>query len=316
MPGTTSPTVAVLIPCFNEEATIAAVVGDFRGALPQAAIHVFDNNSRDATRERARAAGAIVHEERNQGKGNVVRRMFADVHADIYVLVDGDGTYDAALAPALVESLWSQGLDMVVATRAAEGAGAYRPGHRFGNTLLTRAVATLFGRTFSDMLSGYRAFSRRYVKSFPAHAQGFEIETELTVHALELRMPVAEVASAYRARPEGSRSKLNTWRDGLRILATIVGLFKAEKPLLAFSIAFFACAVASVILAVPLLETYLETGLVPRLPTAVLSVGLMLFGTILLASGLVLDTVTRGRREAKRLAYLAIPGPGRGPGAE
>ena len=306
------PSVAVLVPCFNEEATVAKVVEDFRRALPGAAIHVFDNNSTDRTVEEAARAGALVRAVRLQGKGNVVRQMFADVDADVYVMVDGDGTYDAGQSGELVEQLLANGCDMVVGMRQADDPRAYRSGHRFGNGLLTRSMTTVFGRTFADMLSGYRVFSRRYVKSFPAHSAGFEIETELTVHALELRMPVLEVPTAYSARPEGSSSKLRTYRDGLRILWTIVTLFKAERPLAFFSIAFAACAAASVALAVPLFETYLATGLVPRLPTAVLSVGLMLFGTILLACGLVLDTVTRGRLEAKRLAYLSLPGPARG----
>ncbi len=309
MPETPFRRVAVLVPCYNEAATIGPVVRAFAVALPGATVHVFDNNSTDDTRVRALEAGAAVREVRDQGKGSVVRRMFADVEADIYVMVDGDGTYDAAQAPALVRKLATEGLDMVVGARVADESAAYRAGHRFGNAMLTRTAATIFGRTFNDMLSGYRVFSRRYVKSFPAHSQGFETETELAVHALELRMPVAEVASKYGARPEGSVSKLNTYRDGTRILWTILSLFKAEKPLVAFSIGFAICALASIGLAIPLLETYLATGLVPRLPTALLSVALMLSGALLLVCGIVLDAVTRGRQEARRLAYLAIPGP-------
>ncbi|WP_407469702.1 glycosyltransferase [Xanthomonas campestris pv. raphani] len=299
--------IAVLVPCHNEAATIAAVVGDFAAALPQAAIHVLDNNSSDATAAIAVAAGAQVRRVALQGKGNVVRRGFADVDADIYVLVDGDATYDAAAAPALVRKLLSEQLDMVVGARRDQQQAAYRPGHRLGNVLLTRCAGLLFGRSFEDMLSGYRVSSRRYVKSYAAHAHGFETETELAVHALQLRMPVAEVDTVYGVRPEGSQSKLNTWRDGWRILTTIVKLFKAERPLLFFSIGFLFSAALSIVLAVPLLQTYLETGLVPRFPTAILCVALMLLGFLLLACGLILDSVTRGRVESKHLAYLAEP---------
>jgi glycosyltransferase involved in cell wall biosynthesis len=301
--------IAVLVPCYNEALTIAQVVRDFARQLPGSIVYVFDNNSKDDTKAVARAAGAIVRSVSYQGKGNVIRRMFADIEADVYVLVDGDGTYDAGAAPLLVEKLLEEGLDMVVGTRVSNEDAAYRKGHRFGNVLLTRCAATIFGRTFTDMLSGYRVFSRRYVKSFPAHSEGFETETELTVHALELRMPVAEIPTAYGARPDGSESKLNTYRDGFRILSTIVKLFKAEKPLLFFSIGFFACTLLAVMLAIPLVATFVETGLVPRLPTAVLCVALVLFGALLLTCGIVLDTVTRGRTEAKRFAYLAVPGP-------
>ncbi|HYG07018.1 MAG TPA: glycosyltransferase family 2 protein [Stenotrophomonas sp.] len=299
--------IAVIVPCHDEAATIAKVVGDFRAALPSASVHVFDNNSADDTAARARAAGAQLRAVTLQGKGNVIRRAFADIEADVYVLVDGDDTYDATAAPALVARLLDEGLDMVVGARRGQAEAAYRPGHRFGNVLLTRCAGLLFGRSFEDMLSGYRVFSRRYVKSFAAHAQGFETETELAVHALQLRMPVAEVATAYGARPEGSQSKLNTWRDGWRILMTILKLFKAERPLLFFSVGFVACAAASIGLAIPIVETYLQTGLVPRFPTAILCVALMLLGFLLLACGLILDTVTRGRIEAKHLAYLAVP---------
>lgn len=301
--------IAVLVPCYNEAQTIANVVRDFCEALPGATVYVFDNNSRDETRTVAGEAGAVVRSVPYQGKGNVVRRMFADVEADVYVLVDGDGTYDAGAAPQLVARLLEDGLDMVVGTRISQEQAAYRKGHRFGNVLLTRCAAMIFGRTFTDMLSGYRVLSRRYVKSFPAHSEGFETETELTVHALQLRMPVAEIATAYGARPDGSESKLSTYRDGFKILWTIAKLFKAEKPLLFFSIGFFICLAMSIALAVPLLETYVETGLVPRLPTGVLCAALALFGAILLTCGIVLDTVTRGRTEAKRFAYLSVPSP-------
>ncbi len=301
--------VAVLVPCYNEATTIDSVVRDFRRALPYAEIYVFDNDSNDDTMQHARAAGAQVRTVLYRGKGNVIRRMFADIDADIYVLVDGDGTYDADEAPRLVQKLMTDGLDMVVGTRVTEERDAYRRGHRFGNQILTQCVATLFGRTFTDMLSGYRAFSRRFVKSFPAHASGFEIETEFTVHALELRMPVAEIPTAYGVRPQGSASKLNTWTDGWRILMMIVRLFKAEKPLLFFSMGFFVCALSSLLLALPVFDDYLHTGFVPRLPTAVLCAALMLLGAILLACGIILDTVTRGRIEAKRFAYLSVDAP-------
>lgn len=303
------PRIAVLIPCFNEEAAIGRVVADFRAALPEATIHVYDNNSTDRTAAVARAAGAVVRNEALQGKGNVVRRMFADVEADIYVLVDGDDTYEAAAAPRMVALLREQGLDMVTGARRGGGEAAYRPGHRFGNRVLTGLVASVFGNRVSDMLSGYRVFSRRFVKSFPALAGGFETETEFTVHALELGMPIGEVPTAYKERPPGSASKLNTIRDGVRILRTILVLVKEERPLPFFGLAALALLLAGLGLFVPVLLTYLETGLVPRLPTAVLSLGLVLLSFLSLACGLILDTVTRGRKEAKRIAYLAIAGP-------
>ncbi len=306
--------IAVLVPCYNEAATVARVVGDFARHLPGADIIVLDNNSRDGTAGVVRAAGARVIEVPLQGKGNVVRRGFADIDADVYVLVDGDDTYEAAAAPRLVRRLLDDGLDMVVGARRDQEKAAYRPGHRIGNVLLTRCAGILFGNSFDDMLSGYRVFSRRYVRSFAAHARGFEIETELAVHALQLRMPVAEVDTAYGVRPEGSESKLSTWRDGWRILRTIAKLFKSERPLLFFSIGGIASMVLSVVLAVPLLVTYLETGLVPRFPTAVLCAALALMGFLLLACGLILDTVTRGRIEAKHMAYLAVAAPARAGG--
>ncbi len=304
-----APRLAVLVPCYNEALTIAAIVRDFQAHLPQATIYVFDNNSTDGTAQIARAAGAVVRNVPAQGKGSVVRRMFADIEADAYIMVDGDDTYDASVAPQLVARLLNEGLDMVVGNRVSTEQAAYRPGHRFGNAMLTGCVSLIFGRTFTDILSGYRVFSRRYVKSFAAHSAGFEIETELTVHALALRMPVAEVSTVYKARPEGSVSKLNTYRDGLRILSTIFRLFKSERPLAFFSILAGLSALLSVILAAPLVATYLQTGLVPRLPTAVLCAALMLFGVILLVCGLILDAVTKGRIEQKRFAYLAHPGP-------
>jgi glycosyltransferase involved in cell wall biosynthesis len=305
--------VAVLIPCFNEEAAIARVVGDFRAVLPGAAIHVYDNNSTDRTAEVARAAGAFVGFEPAQGKGHVVRRMFADIDADVYVMVDGDATYDAASAPALVDLLLRRQLDMVVGCRVETGAEAYRRGHRFGNHLLTSAVRLLFGQRFTDILSGYRIFSRRFVKSFPALSRGFEIETELTVHALELSMPVAELATPYGARPEGSASKLRTYADGFRILRLIASLYRNEKPLQFFSVLSTLLALAAIGLSVPIFLTYFRTGLVPRFPTAILTTGMMVISALGFTCGLILDTVTRGRKELKRLAYLAIPPVGAGP---
>jgi hypothetical protein len=299
--------VAVLVPCYNEAVAIGTVVGQFREALPFARIHVYDNNSTDDTIAVARAAGATVHSVTRQGKGNVVRRMFADIDADVYVLVDGDATYHAASAPTMVERLVAEELDMVVGARESEEKAAYRPGHRFGNRLLTGCVAWLFGREFTDILSGYRVFSRRFVKSFPALAEGFETETELSVHALELRMPIAEVVTPYAARAEGSVSKLSTYRDGWRILGTILRLFQAERPLGFFGLLGGLFAVVSVAVSVPLFLTYLETGLVPRIPTAVLVTGMMLMAMGFMLCGLILNTVTRGRQEMKRLAYLAIP---------
>ena len=301
------PRVAVLVPCYNEEAAVATVVADFRKALPAAEIFVYDNNSRDRTVEVARAAGAVVRSERRQGKGHVVRRMFADIDADIYVLVDGDATYDAPSAPGMIDRLVNDHLDMVVGFRVDQSVAAYRPGHRTGNWMLTSFLANVFGEAFKDILSGYRVFSRRFVKSFPVLSDGFEIETELTVHALELALPVAEIETPYYARPEGSVSKLNTWRDGFRILGTILKLYRSEKPLRFFTAIGIFLALVSIGFAIPVLVTYLETGLVPRLPTAVLSMGLMIVAVLSVSSGLVLDTVTRGRREMKLLAYLSQP---------
>jgi glycosyltransferase involved in cell wall biosynthesis len=299
--------IAVLVPCFNEEAAVARVVADFRQALPSADIFVYDNNSSDRTVAVAREAGAVVRSERRQGKGHVVRRMFADVDADIYVLVDGDATYDAASAPRMIEALLSESLDMVVGLRVDQAVAAWRPGHRTGNRLLTGFISSVFGQAFKDILSGYRIFSRRFVKSFPVLSDGFEIETELTVHALELALPVAEIDTPYYARPEGSVSKLNTYRDGLRILGTILRLYRSEKPLRFFTAIGIFLILVSIGLAIPILVTYLEQGVVPRLPTAVLSTGLMILAMLSISSGLVLDTVTRGRREMKLLAYLAQP---------
>jgi glycosyltransferase involved in cell wall biosynthesis len=302
--------VAVLVPCYNEEHAVAKVVADFRAALPAAAVYVYDNNSTDKTVEVARSAGAIVRRETYQGKGHVVRRMFNDIEADIYVLVDGDATYDAASAPAMVGKLLAERLDMVVATRVGREQAAYRAGHRAGNRILTGFVAHMFGRSFTDILSGYRAFSRRFVKSFPVLSGGFEIETELTVHALELELPVGEVSTPYYSRPLGSTSKLSTWRDGYRILWTVLKLYRAERPLSLLGAFGIALAIVSIGLAIPIFITYVQEGLVPRFPTAILSTGLMLLAFLSIAVGLILDTVTRGCRELKLLAYLALRAPG------
>jgi glycosyltransferase involved in cell wall biosynthesis len=299
--------IAVLIPCYNEEATIGRVVADFRTHLPQAQIYVYDNNSRDGTAEVAQAAGALVRKERRQGKGNVLRRMFADVDADVYVLVDGDGTYDAASAPRMVGQLLEESLDMVVGCRAHAQREAYRRGHRFGNVMLTGFVAWLFGKSFTDILSGYRVFSRRFVKSFPALSRGFETETELTVHALELRMPVGEIETPYGIRPQGSVSKLSTYRDGLRILKLILGLYKHERPLQFFAALAFVLAATAVGLMVPVVIEWLDTGLVRRFPTAILSTGIMILASLSLTAGVILETVTRGRQELRRLVYLQVP---------
>jgi len=298
---------AVLIPCYNEEAAIGQVVSDFRRALPDAQIFVYDNNSKDKTVDVARAAGAIVRREPLQGKGNVVRRMFADVEADIYVLVDGDATYDAASAPDMIKKLLDNQLDMVNGARITAIEEAYRAGHRFGNWLLTTMVALIFGNRFKDMLSGYRVFSRRYVKSFPALSVGFETETELTVHALHLRMPTDEVETPYKDRPAGSASKLSTFKDGFRILWMIIVLIKEEKPMPFFSLIAAALAASSLVLMLPILAEYLQTGLVPRFPTAIVATGMMIMAFLSLACGLILETVTRGRIEMKRMRYLNVP---------
>jgi glycosyltransferase involved in cell wall biosynthesis len=303
-----TPRIAVLVPCYNEEAAIATVVRDFRAALPGAVIYVYDNNSKDQTMARAREAGAVVRSELRQGKGNVVRRMFADIEADIYVLVDGDDTYDAEAGPRMIRSAIENGADLLTARRIHTEAAAYRTGHVLGNRMLTGLTALLFNVQLSDMLSGYRVFSRRFVKSFPFTAEGFGIETELTVHAVRLMMPMAEMDTRYKERPVGSVSKLNTWRDGFRILWTIGYLVREERPLIFFSCFFALLALASLLTGAPVVTEYLQTGLVPRLPTAVLATGLMLLAFLALMAGLILDTVTRGRWEQKRMAYLAIPG--------
>ena len=301
------PRVAVLVPCYNEARTVAKVVRDFREALPDATIFVYDNNSTDDTVTEAKRVGAIVRHEPLQGKGHVVRRMFGDIDADIYVLVDGDATYDANAAPVAIEKLLMENLDIVNVAREVAESGAYRPGHLFGNRLLTGVVAAVFGNRFQDMLSGFKVFSRRFVKSFPALSRGFEIETELTIHALELRMPVAEIYAPYRMRPAGSKSKLRTIHDGFRILWTIILMIKEEKPAPLFLSAAAAMSTVSFALAIPILSTYLRTGLVPRLPTAILCTGLIILAMLSATSGIILDSVARSRKEGRRLWYLSLP---------
>ncbi|MDE2383575.1 MAG: glycosyltransferase [Alphaproteobacteria bacterium] len=304
-----SPEIAVLIPCYNEGSSVAQVVADFKTHLPRAHIYVYDNNSRDDTAMKARGAGAILRSETRQGKGHVVRRMFADVEADIYILVDGDGTYDASVAPELVNVLLSGPYDVVNVARVPSGAGAYRFGHSFGNKLLTGLVRLVFGAGTDDMLSGYKGFSRRFVKSFPSYSAGFEIETELVVHALDLQLPMNEIASTYGERGSGSESKLSTYRDGLRILRLIGFLIKEERPMAFFTVVAALLAGSSIFLSIPIFDEYLRTGLVPRLPTAVLSTGLMLSAMLALLGGFVLDGISRNRRDAKRLRYLSMPAP-------
>ena len=310
MPKIASLKIAVLLPCYNEEAAIGATVAGFKAALPDATIYVYDNNSRDRTREVAAEAGAVVRTERQQGKGHVVRRMFADIDADVYVMADGDLTYDPAASPAMVDMLLAEQLDMVVGTRRHEVKDAYRGGHVIGNRVFTGLLSGLFGRSFSDIFSGYRVFSRRFVKSFPVLSEGFEIETEMSVHALELRMPVGEVETSYGARPEGSHSKLSTFGDGWKILKTIANLYRVERPVLFYGSIGALLVVAAIVLAEPLVETYLQTGLVPRFPTAILVTGMVIVAVLCIFAGLILDTVTRGRREVRRLAYLSLNAPG------
>jgi glycosyltransferase involved in cell wall biosynthesis len=301
--------IAVLVPCYNEERTAGEVTREFLAALPGCTVYVYDNNSTDKTSEVARAAGAIVGTERQKGKGNVVRRMFSDIDADIYVLVDGDSTYEAQAAPRMVKLLVDESLDMVNGCRVEKSAAAYRLGHRFGNQMLTGMVALIFGRGTKDMLTGYRVFSRRFVKSFPALARGFETETELMVHALELRMPIADADTIYLDRPEGSVSKLNTLSDGFRILRTISSLVREERPLQFFGSIAAVLALVSLVLAYPIFTEFLATHLVPRFPTAILASATMIIAVLSLFAGLILDTVTRGRREVKRLTYLAQESP-------
>lgn len=303
--SSSEPRIAVLIPCYNEAVTIERVIKDFKQHLPDATIYVYDNNSKDETAVIAAAAGAVVRREARQGKGQVMRRMFADIEADIYLMVDGDDTYDAASAPALVAKLREGPFDLVNGARIETGEAAYRRGHRFGNKLLTELVTFIFGSASRDMLSGYKAMSRRFVKSFPALSTGFEIETELLIHALEIGIATDEIETPYKERPEGSASKLRTFHDGARILRLIAKMVKEERPFIFFSVLAAILALLSMMLAIPIILHYLNTGLVPRLPSAVLSIGLMLSGVISFFSGLILDTVTRGRRELKRLRYLS-----------
>ena len=307
-PALADLSIAVIVPCHNEASAIAKVIGGFREALPTAEIFVYDNNSTDDTAAVAAEAGAIVRYEPRKGKGHVVRRMFADIDADIFVLVDGDDTYDAAAAQTMIDKLVTEGLDLVNGVRIADTQSAYRPGHAFGNKALSGLVRGVFGRGATDMLSGYRVMTRRFVKSFPLASQGFEIETELTVHSLELDMPTGEVPSPFRDRAEGSSSKLNTLRDGFRILFTIVRLLQQERPLAVYCSCALVVALASLGLAAPVFAEYFQTGLVPRLPTAVLAASTMLLAFFLAAVGLILNTVTRGRWENKRMRYLGMPG--------
>lgn len=306
-----SPQVVVLIPCYNEEVAIPSVIRQFRAALPDASIYVYDNNSSDRTVAVAREAGAVVRSEPLQGKGRVIRRMFADIEADFYVLVDGDATYDASAAPEMVKQAYEQGLDMVNGARVTDREAAYRRGHVLGNRVLTGLVTSVFGRRLSDMLSGYRVFSRRFVKSFPALSSGFETETEMTVHALELAMPIGEVATSYIERPPGSSSKLRTYSDGFRILRMIVNLVKQERPLLFFCVIGAIILLCGLGLGTPVVLDFFRTGMVPRLPTALLATGLVMLAALSFVCGLILDSVALGRREAKRLVYLALPGPPR-----
>lgn len=301
------PRIAVIVPCYNEALTVGTVVARARAALPSATVYVYDNNSTDDTASIAQAAGAVVGREQYQGKGNVIRRMFADIDADIYVMVDGDNTYDLEVAPKLIALMREQSLDFVNGARIGNATEAYRAGHRLGNRMLSGLVQWIFGHQFSDMLSGYKVFSRRFVKSFPAQSQGFEIETELTIHALELRMPSTEVPAAYGVRPVGSASKLSTYRDGMRILILIARLVKDERPLQLFGLMGLGFTIASLWFGVPVVIDFLATGLVPRLPTAVLATGLMLIAVMSFSIGLVLSMVTKTRREMKRLAYLTHP---------
>lgn len=303
------PKIAVLIPCYNEQATVATVVADFRAALPNADIYVYDNNSTDETVARAKKAGAIVRNEAWQGKGNVVRRMFADIEADVYVLTDGDDTYDAAAAPGMVNMLINDGYDIVSGKRIATGEAAYRPGHVLGNHLLTGLTSLMFRVKLEDMLTGYRIMSKRFVKSFPLTSQGFAIETELTVHAVRMLVPEIEVPTTYKERPEGSTSKLSTFRDGWRILMMISLLLRKERPLFFYGVFFILFALLSFGVGIPVIIEYMHTGLVPRLPSAVLSTGAMMLAFLCLICGIILDTVTRGRWELKRLTYLGYPGP-------
>jgi len=299
--------IAVILPCRNEEGAVGTVVSDFQQYIPEATIYVFDNNSTDDTAKEARDAGAIVLTEKREGKGYVVRRMFADVDADVYLMVDGDDSYDISVAPAIIDILVNENVDIVNGSRRTEEADAYRPGHEWGNKFLTGLVGFIFGTDFDDILSGYKVFSRRFVKSFPQFSGGFEIESELTIHALQLKVPTAEMKTIYKDRAHGTESKLNTFEDGFRILGAIYRLLMQGRPLLAFGIIGILLAGASAVLAYPIFVEFIATGLVPRIPTAILCTGLMLLGFLSVTCGLIMDVVTKGRQEAKRMHYLAIP---------
>lgn len=301
-----NPDIAIIIPCYNEAAAIGKVIDDLNAVHKGLTIYVYDNNSTDDTVQVAKQRGAIVRTEPNQGKGNVVRRMFADVDADIYVLIDGDDTYDTTNLNTMIDKVIEENLDMVIGNRVEQDKLAYRFGHRFGNRLLTGITQLLFGKQSFDLLSGYRVMSRRFVKSFPAISSGFEIETELTIHALSLNIPTAEVDTAYRMRPEDSESKLNTYRDGVRILSTILLFTKEERPFLFFSVLSLVLSALSLYLGIPVTLEFFETGLVPRFPTAILAASIMLLAFLSLTTGMILDSVARGRREQKRLAYLRL----------
>jgi glycosyltransferase involved in cell wall biosynthesis len=301
--------IAVLVPCHNEAASVATVVHDFQAALPQATVYVYDNRSTDDTAMLARAAGAVVRTEREPGKGNVVRRMFADVEADIYVLVDGDATYEAAAVPGMVARLVGESLDMVVGNRVADATRAYPRGHVLGNRFFNALHRALFGSAFTDVFSGYRVLSRRMVKSFPTMAPAFEIEAELTLHALDIRAPWAEVPTTYRERHEGSSSKLRTFRDGTRILFRSLLLYKEMHPARFFGAFFALFALLGVLLAVPVVEEFARTGQVPRFPTAILAASLELLAAICLVAGVILDSIARRHREVKRLNYLRFGAP-------
>ena len=298
--------VAVLIPCYNEAISIAQVVRDCHQYLPGAEVYVYDNNSTDNTKEIAQKEGALVYQEKHQGKGNVVRRMFADVDADVYVMTDGDATYDIASVPAMIQKLVDEKLDVVTGVRKSVEQETYRAGHQFGNWLMTKVVHLFFGRQTDDMLSGLRVFSRRFVKSFPANSKGFEIETEITVYASSMRLPVADYQTPYYARPVGSVSKLSTFKDGWKILKMIAMLIKEERPLFFFGLGAVVFALLSLVSAIPLILHYLETGLVPRIPTAILSVGFGLCAGVSLAIALILDTVSKSRKENRRVQYLNV----------
>ena len=298
------PRIAVLIPCYDEEVTITKVIHNFQSALPDAVIYVYDNNSTDRTADIARAAGAVVRFEKRQGKGNVMRSMFRDIEADFYIMTDGDNTYDAGLAASMLKLAIDSHYDVVNCIRKGDESQAYRPGHVLGSKLLTKAVNAIFGNYIQDMLSGYKVLSRRFVKSFPIQSMGFDIETEIAIHALQLQIPIAHVEGNYYARTPGSESKLRTVYDGFKILKLIISLFRHEKPLPFFSYIGFILVIISLALGIPVVYHFFETGLVPKLPTAVLSMGIMLIAFLSFMTGIILDTVTKGRIENKMIAFL------------